>query len=144
MHWMSTEKVAFVRRVEPEAQHLFAVDGLIKVALLGGELDPDNHLLLVRQILHVLLHAPQQHRPQLRLVKTTAKPSVTLKPHNSLCPRQGSRIHNAVLWSLVGHPMMSEQGCLHSTCCLQHPSRKGEFPYYNTSSSASSRQSFSG
>jgi hypothetical protein len=57
-------------------QHLFAVDGLVEVALLGGELDPDNDLLLVRQILHVLLHAPQQHRPQLRLVSTTAKQSI--------------------------------------------------------------------
>ena len=47
--------------------HLLAIYGFVEVALLGGELHPDHNLLLVRQVLNILLHAPQQHRPQFSL-----------------------------------------------------------------------------
>ena len=43
---------------------LILVDGLVVGMLLGGESDPDDDLLLLRQILHILLHPAQQDWPQ--------------------------------------------------------------------------------
>ena len=51
--------------------YLVAVQGAIVGALLLGQLHPDHHLLLFGQVLHILLHAPQQQGLQLRLQAAT-------------------------------------------------------------------------
>lgn len=47
--------------------HLVAVQSLVVLALLMCELHPHHHLLLLRQVFNVLLHASQQNGPQLCL-----------------------------------------------------------------------------
>lgn len=49
--------------------HLLLVDGFVVGMLLGGEANPDNDFLLLRQILNVLLHPAQQKWTQ-RLLHT--------------------------------------------------------------------------
>ena len=50
--------------------HLIAIKGLVVGALLVGELHPHHHLLLLRQVLHILLHTPKKKGSQLLLYST--------------------------------------------------------------------------
>ncbi len=47
--------------------HLVAVESFVVGSLLVSQLHPDHHFLLLRQILYIFFHAPQQNRAQLLL-----------------------------------------------------------------------------
>ena len=55
--------------------HLLLVDGFVVGMLLGGEPDPDDDFLLLRQILNILLHPAQQKWTQ-RLLQRCTTPGI--------------------------------------------------------------------